>query len=174
MLLTSLTGSAQLSLRVRSILVIGIFFCATSCGGGDSTAPSPRQFVGTYVLLSFQSHPLPTRYTAINSPMDGLLLLADTLVLGLTSNKWGSANHRMIFQEAGGTQTASDRSGSVWPEGGGRVRVLFGLIPCGACFPVPQPEPEWKGLLEGDLLSIGEDYAEPPTFRVYRVYRRLN
>jgi hypothetical protein len=105
--------------------------------------------------------------------MDGLLLLADTLIVALTSNKWGSANHRMIFEEADGTQTVSDRTGGVFPEAGGRVQLLFGYIPCSACIPFPQPEPVWKGLLEGDLLSIGEYYAEPPTFRVYRVYRRL-
>jgi hypothetical protein len=160
------------SLRIRSVLVIGISLAANLCGSG-AAEPSPRQFVGTYVLLSFQSHPLPTSYTVINSPMNGLILLADTLVLGLTSNSWGSASHRMIFEEAGGTQTARDRSGSVWPEGGGKVRLLFGLIPCGSCLPISQPEPEWKGLLDGDVLSIGENYADPPTFRVYRVYRRL-
>jgi hypothetical protein len=94
--------------------------------------------------------------------MDRLLLLADTLVLGLTANEWGSGKHRMIFQEIDGTQTTSDREGSAWPEGGGRVRLLFGSIPCGACFPIPQPEPVWTGLFEGDLLSIGEYYLEPP------------
>jgi len=157
---------------VRSVLVIGIFLGLISCGS-DSTEPSAHQLVGTYVLLSFQSHPLPTRYSVVTSPMDGLLLLADTLVLGLTSNAWGSGKHRMIFQETDGTQTTSDRTGSVWPEAGGRVRLLFGSIPCDVCLPISQPEPVWKGLFEGALLSIGEDYLEPPTFRVYRVYRRL-
>jgi hypothetical protein len=160
-----------MTVRVRSLLVIGLSIWGTACDGGNSTGPSPSQFVGTYELLSFSSHPLPTVYTALFSSNNGLLLLADTLVLGLTSYSWGSANHRMIFQDAEGTQTSSYRVGGVFPQGGGIVILDFSQrCTTSFCFDLPQPEQEMWGVLDGDQLSIGGAGGQPP---YYRIYRRL-
>lgn len=160
-----------MTVRVRSLLVIGLSVSGTACDSGNSTGPSPGEFVGTYVLLSFSSHPLPTVYSASYSPNDGLLLLADTLVLGLTSDSWGSANHRMIFQDAEGTQTSSDRAGGVFPQGGGVVILDFSRrCTTSYCIGFPLPEQEMWGVLEGGQLSIGVSGGRAP---YYRIYRRL-
>lgn len=158
----------RMTVHMRSLFAAGVLSGITACDGANSTAPSPSPFVGTYVLLTYSSNPLPTTYRALYSSMNGLLLLADTLVLGLTSHWWGSANHRMIFQDSDGIHITSDRVGGVFPQPNGTVILDFSRrCTTSYCIGLPQPEQEMYGVLSGEQLSIGN---APP---YYRVYRRL-
>jgi hypothetical protein len=159
-----------MTVLMRSVLVAGLLVGISACEGGNGTGPSPSQYVGTYALLSFDSHPLPTPYRALFSENDGLLLLADTLVVGLTSHSWGSAHHRMVFQVPDGTHITRDRLGGVFPQLGTTVLLDFSRrCTTSYCIGLPQPEQKMWGVLDGDQLSFGNP-GQPP---YYRVYRRL-